>query len=456
MKLLLLISILLIISSCYASPHHKKKSPSPSETNRRNATANRLSFKQPTLCDPTVVQYSGYLDVGENEHYFFWFFESRQNPDTAPLTMWLNGGPGVSSMTGLFEEVGACQLNAAGNKAIYNEAGSWNKVSNLLFLDQPVGAGFSYGNKKINSTEEAKTRVYEFLQLFYEALPKYRNQPFHLFGESYAGHFIPAIASYILEKNQAPDLPKDQHINIESIGIGNGITDALVQVQYAENMACYSSYGPVLAQKDCLEMRRNTPICVNLLQKCNDQGTVEDCNQATAYCSKHVENIFYRSGRNIYDIRALSTGKAGTKYNRFLNTRAIRKKIGAKTPFHRAPPDVHRNFYNNGDYARNFAPDVANCLNNGLRVLLFAGDADYRFNWYGVHGWAQVFDFNGSEEYRQQILVPWMIDGQQVGQVQSGANLTFVRVYGAGHKVAYYKPKEALQMFTNHINHLPM
>ncbi|KAI8327690.1 Alpha/Beta hydrolase protein [Chlamydoabsidia padenii] len=409
------------------------------------------SFKQPTLCDPTVVQYSGYIQVDTNEHYFFWFFESRNKPAEDPLLMWLNGGPGCSSMTGLFEEIGPCGINANATEAIYNEVGSWNKVANLLFLDQPDGAGFSYGDNNVDSTEKAKFRVYRFLQQFFKALPQYKKLQFHLFGESFAGHFVPAIGNYILKQNQNPTDPDHQHINLQSIGIGNGITDVMIQVQYSENMACYSSYGSVLPEKDCHEMRNNTPTCVKMLQKCADTETVLDCDKATNWCSKNVENIYLRSGRNVYDIRANRTDGAGTKYNRYLNLRPVRKLIGAKTPFHRCPPEIRRTFYRNGDYPKNYAPDVANLLNNGIPVLLYVGDADYRANWYGVHGWAQVFDFDASEQYRTQILNPWIIDGQEMGQIQAGGNLTFIRVYNAGHKVPYYQPRAALVMFANHI-----
>ncbi|KAI8083185.1 prepro-carboxypeptidase Z [Halteromyces radiatus] len=446
-----LLVLFLTSSLCYALPALLTKTFS-SVLYSENTTAT-LSFKQPTLCDPTILQYTGYLDVGAHEHYFFWFVESKNNPDDSPLTVWLNGGPGCSSMTGLWEEIGPCGVDTNGTKDLYNEVGSWNQVSNLLFLDQPAGAGFSYGDKKVDSTEKAKLRAYQFLQLFFEAFPKYQKLDFHLFGESYAGHYIPAFANYIIEQNQSP-VSNNHHqlINLKSIGIGNGITDVLVQEQYAETMACYSSYGSVLSQADCLLIRQNLP----QLQTCNDSGTVKDCDKATVYCATNVEDIYLRSGRNIYDVRASQNDSLGTNYGLFLNKREIRDLIGARTAFHRCPTDIRRAFYSTGDYARNFAPQVADLLNNGIQVLLYAGDADFRANWYGVHGWAQTFDFNASEQFRSQTLSPWLVNGVEAGQVQAGGNLTFVRVYRAGHKAPYYQRENCFQMFSQHIKQLPM
>lgn len=133
-----------------------------------------------------------------------------------------------------------------------------------------------------------------------------------------------------------------------------------------------------------------------------------------------MENIYLRSGRNVYDIRANKTDTAGTKYNRYLNSRPVRKLIGAKTPFHRCPPEIVSIMHDNAHCVQltdiglwlaphflpewrlvsdihkfamkmivnsfkwsptNYAPAVANLLNNGIRVLLYAGDADFRANW---------------------------------------------------------------------------
>lgn len=75
----------------------------------------------------SVKSYSGYADVDTNQHLFFWFFEARDvNPNTAPLTVYINGGPGESSMIGLFQETGPCRLDA--NLQVHNNPYSWSAV----------------------------------------------------------------------------------------------------------------------------------------------------------------------------------------------------------------------------------------------------------------------------------------------------------------------------------------
>lgn len=87
-----------------------------------------VRFKQVPegICEltPGVKSFSGYLDVEEEQHLFFWFFEARnQDPHTAPLTVWINGGPGSSSMIGLFQELGPCGVDYNGD--VYYNPYAW-------------------------------------------------------------------------------------------------------------------------------------------------------------------------------------------------------------------------------------------------------------------------------------------------------------------------------------------
>ncbi|EEQ99457.1 conserved hypothetical protein [Perkinsus marinus ATCC 50983] len=172
---------------------------------------------------------------------FFWFFESRSDPAQDPLVLWLNGGPGCSSMTGLFHENGPCKANDDGTDTELNPY-SWNTRANLLFVDQPAGVGFADGPLVTNGSFEAADDLYMALQEFFAKHKQYRDKDFYITGESYAGnsivrrcagtsiehsgHYIPAIAHKIWRENTRGTEP---NINLRGLAIGNGWMNAAVQ-----------------------------------------------------------------------------------------------------------------------------------------------------------------------------------------------------------------------------------
>lgn len=201
--------------------------PAPTDLIQATGYANiGVRYKEvPTgICelDPNVKSYSGYADIGENQHVFWWFFEARnQNASDAPLTVWINGGPGSSSMMGLFRELGPCFIDEHGSP--YNNPYSWTNVSNMLFIDHPTQVGFSYSipvpgytdgisgqvttlpdtkcpdyakewacgtysyfNESLtaNSTPAAAPSMYKTLQGFMGAFPQYSRKDFFFATES--------------------------------------------------------------------------------------------------------------------------------------------------------------------------------------------------------------------------------------------------------------------------------
>jgi cathepsin A (carboxypeptidase C) len=141
-----------------------------------------------TLCDAHSKQYTGWLDVG-SKHLFFWYFESQNTPSEDPLVLWLTGGPGASSMVGLLLELGPCVINEHGNGTIYNKYG-WSKNTNIIFVDQPAGVGFSYLDEGVpvpSTSFTAAEDMHHFLQLFTsDVFPDLKERDFHITGESYA------------------------------------------------------------------------------------------------------------------------------------------------------------------------------------------------------------------------------------------------------------------------------
>lgn len=136
----------------------------------------QIRYKEPEICEttPGVRSYSGYVDLDADAHIFFWFFEARNNPSTAPTTLWLTGGPGDDfllatflgiSMTIFLEidpwhasENGPCSI-ADDNSTLINPH-SWNNASNMLYLAQPIGVGFSYFAEGIGWLDSYSGDVY--------------------------------------------------------------------------------------------------------------------------------------------------------------------------------------------------------------------------------------------------------------------------------------------------------
>lgn len=168
-------------------------------------------------------QFSGYLDVNKNKsHLHYWFVESEQNPETDPVVLWLNGGPGCSSLGGFFYEQGPFEISTDGKILNYRKY-RWNRVANMLFLEAPVGVGFSYNDLSnyVNSDDQTVKDNLEAMERFFSLFPKYRYNPFYLTGESYAGIYIPTLAQSIL-KSTAIETYHGAKLN--GIAVGNGCT----------------------------------------------------------------------------------------------------------------------------------------------------------------------------------------------------------------------------------------
>ncbi|CAL8172801.1 unnamed protein product [Prunus armeniaca] len=139
----------------------------------------------------SFAHYAGYATVNEDSGraLFYWLVEAAEDPGSKPIVLWLNGGPGCSSIAyGEAEEVGPFHIKADG-KTLYLNPYSWNQVANILFLDSPVGVGFSYSNTSSDLLSNGDKRTAEdslaFLLKWFERFPQYKGREFYITGESY-------------------------------------------------------------------------------------------------------------------------------------------------------------------------------------------------------------------------------------------------------------------------------
>ncbi|KAF7175275.1 hypothetical protein CNMCM7691_007315 [Aspergillus felis] len=340
----------------------------------------KISYKEPGICEttPGVKSYSGYVhlppgtlnDVDVDQQYpintFFWFFESRNDPVHAPLAIWMNGGPGSSSMIGLLQENGPCLVNADSNSTEINPW-SWNNYVNMLYIDQPNQVGFSYDvptngtydqlnaawnvsafpegkvpeqnntlyvgtfpsmnrTTTANTTENAARSLWHFAQTWFSEFPEYKphDDRVSIWTESYGGRYGPSSTAFFQEQNGKIErgmLPDEYHyIHLDTLGIINGCVDLLTQAPFYLDMAYNNTYGIEAINKTVYERAMNAWSkpggCKDLIVECRELAAEGDpsmsgrnetvntaCRKANDYCNNQVEGPYALfSGRGYYDI----------------------------------------------------------------------------------------------------------------------------------------------------------
>uniref|UniRef100_A0A6S9GAZ6 Carboxypeptidase n=1 Tax=Heterosigma akashiwo TaxID=2829 RepID=A0A6S9GAZ6_HETAK len=402
------------------------------------------------LCDPDVDQLSGYfkIDGSVNKNYFFWFFESRDSPSTDPLIIWLTGGPGCSSILALLAENGPCTVNEDGASTTVNPF-SWNSHANIMWVDQPAGVGFSYGAASDYDRNEAEVGedMYHFVKEFLAQYPQYAAQDFYVFGESYGGHYVPAVSSRIYRGNQEGD---GAPVNLKGIGIGNGLTNPLVQFEYYADMAVNNTYGvKAISDHDYLAMKAATPKCLKMIEAC--QSYTAACALARAYCDAVTLMPYQRSGLNVYDIRR-PCGDSSLCYDfapisKFLQLESTLAALGVSEESARWEECNNKvNGMFASDWMKSFHGNLVPMLEGGVRVLVYAGDCDYICNWMGNKAWTLALGWAGQAAFNRAEDRDWVLDGERKGVVRSAGGLTFLQVFEAGHMVPMDQPAAALAL----------
>ena len=442
--------------------------------------------------DPKVKSYSGYADIADHEHIFWWFFEARNmNATEAPLTVWINGGPGSSSMIGLFQENGPCGVDMNGD--VYSNPYSWSNASNMLYIDHPTQVGFSYSipypgyqdtttfnvislpsdecpeyaadmncgtysypnlTLTANSTDAAAPSMWKTLQGFMGAFPQYSREEFYFTTESYGGHYGPIFNEYI-ETQNAKNITGAKKINLGAVLIGNGWYDPLLQYQayYNFTVSPGNTYDYLPFNKSVENLMYNNLYgpgnCIDGIKYCASTGSDEICMTADSFCANEVENVYdIYAGRDEYDFRELTPDPFPYGfYVDYLNTASVQEAIGAYVNYSESNQAVYLAFTATGDDGRKLqtVADMLKLIEANLTVIMYTGDADYNCNWFGGEAVSKEIGAPGFKKAGYTNITT--SDGIVHGQVKQAGKFAFLRVYESGHEVPFYQPVLALEMF---------
>ena len=195
----------------------------------------------PSYGTPPTPQWSGYLDAGNgtNLHYYLASAEGPAPFASKPLVLWLNGGPGSSSLLGMMQELGPLLMNATGG--LMENPYAWTKLANVVALESPAGVGFSYCTKNGAATNECantdKTTAADARRAlvdFFSKFPELVSAPFFITGESYGGVYVPTLAKEVLDHTT---------INLHGVYVGDPCTDNAAQKDSMDMLWYGHKYG---------------------------------------------------------------------------------------------------------------------------------------------------------------------------------------------------------------------
>ncbi|KAJ7339770.1 serine carboxypeptidase [Mycena albidolilacea] len=396
------------------------------------------------ICETTknVYQASGYGDLTSKESVWFWYFDARTNASTAPLTLWFNGGPGSSSMIGLLQELGPCRI-ANDSRTVTLNPYSWNNEANVLFIDQPVGVGFSHGTESVGTSEEAAADVWKFLQIFLadSRFAHLAANDLAIWTESYGGHYGPNFASYFLSQNAAiaAGTATGLTLNLKTLGIGNGLTDPLSQypgyISYANANPYERLVSTSVISKANASWSSSTG-CKAQITKCGNGGSNSVCSAAQNYCNNNILSPLV-GDHDIYYVLADEDDAYPPDITSYLAS--VASKIGAEVTWQMTNDDVYNNFAETGDWMRSALPALESVIDAGIRVLIYNGDADFIVNYQGVEDMLAVMKTASSAEFNKAALQTYTVAGHSAGLFKTAGNVSYVRIAEAGHEVPAYK-----------------
>ncbi|XP_050375360.1 serine carboxypeptidase-like 13 [Argentina anserina] len=419
---------------------------------------------------------SGYIGVGDNEEVqlYYLFVESEGAPADDPLLLWFNGGPGCSGLAGFFFESGPVTFKFGDYNGslpeVLDNPFRWTKDVSIIYIDAPVGAGFSYSKTQSGYLVDDYTYVaqgYEFLQKWLVVHPAYLENMLYIGGDSFSGIIVPMIVQQILEGKENGTYPP---MNLKGYVIGDPVTDSVIdtnaripfahrlnlisdQLYQAAKSSCRGDYVNVDSSNDaCISdldaidaltsdinmLHILEPVCSDSLPTPKEkvmvgtarrylkelsEGLLNSATNGPAYWCRSYNHMLAYVWANHQSVQDALGVRRGTKrlWQYCNSTLAYTQEVTTVIGIHRSLTTV------------------------GLRALIYSGDHDMTIPHIATQKWINMLNLTLNETWRA-----WSVDNQTAGYtkkfVNEVFNLTFATVKGGGHIAAEYKVKECSAM----------
>ncbi|CAN6328825.1 unnamed protein product [Urochloa humidicola] len=401
--------------------------------------------------------YSGYVTVDElaGRALFYWLQEVPPEAQPAPLVLWLNGGPGCSSVAyGASEELGAFRIRPDGATLFLNEY-RWNRAANVLFLDSPAGVGFSYTNTTSDLYTSGDNRTahdsYAFLVNWFERFPQYKYRDFYIAGESYAGHYTPQLSQLVYQNNIGIVKPI---INFKGFMVGNAVTNdhtdyiGMFESWWNHGLISDATYQQLRASCFNDSLMHPSPPC-NASQNVasTEQGDIDMYSIYTPLCNQTSSSSPSKNRRPLrrhpwmkgsYD--PCTESHSTVYYNRPEVQRALHANVTGINYAWVTCSDPLYDYW--GDSPRSMLPIYKELIAAGLRIWVFSGDTDAVIPLTSTR---YSIDALGLPTITSWY--PWYDCNQVGGWSQVYEGLTLVTIRGAGHEVPLHRPRQALILF---------
>jgi carboxypeptidase D len=416
---------------------------------------------------PLLKMHAGHIEITpeHNGNLFFWLYHNRHIGDRQRTVIWLNGGPGCSSMDGALMEVGPYRVREGGQLQ-YND-GSWDEFANLLFVDNPVGTGFSYVNTDsyVHELQEMADQFLIFMEKWFALFPEFEHDDLYFAGESYAGQHIPYITKSIMDRNVKAAKDGRTKWNLEGLLIGNGWISPADQYQsylpfaYAEGLLQGGT-----SEANQVEQQHND--CLKDLAKESGKDKV-DIYACEAVLQKVLE-VTQKNGKcvNMYDVRLTdSYPSCGMAWPPDLSTvtpylrrddviNAIHINPDKRVGWTECSGGVSHAF--RASHSKPSIDMLPEILESGIPILLFSGAKDYICNHLGTEDMIARMEWSHGTgmELSPGVLAPkrdWEFEGEAAGIYQEARNLTYVLFYNSSHMVPFDLPRRSRDMLDRYI-----